>query len=97
MTWLLGNKLIKVTTSGCSVKALKNGLCDKCWLLCRADKGESQQTDTATLRRIRNVINENGQQFMYIYCILYFSILLHSFNNQHGGRKENTIILTNGH
>jgi hypothetical protein len=41
MTWLLGNKLITVTTSGCSMKALKNGLCDKCWMLCRADKGEN--------------------------------------------------------
>lgn len=38
MTWLLGTKLITVTTSGCSMKALKNGLCDKCWLLCRSDK-----------------------------------------------------------
>lgn len=58
MTWLLGNKLIKVTTSGCSMKALKNGLCDKCWLLCRPDKGESIQTGTVTLRK---VINENGE------------------------------------
>lgn len=46
MTWLLGNKLITVTTSGCSMKALKNGLCDKCWLLCRADKGENMQIGT---------------------------------------------------
>ncbi|KAJ9583770.1 hypothetical protein L9F63_021894, partial [Diploptera punctata] len=38
MTWLMGTKLITVTTSGCSMKALKNGLCDKCWLLCRSDK-----------------------------------------------------------
>ena len=41
MTWLLGNKLITVTTSGCSQKALKNGLCDKCWQICRLDKGKS--------------------------------------------------------
>lgn len=46
MTWLLGNKLITVTTSGCSMKALKNGLCDKCRMLCRADKGENMQIDT---------------------------------------------------
>jgi hypothetical protein len=34
-----------------------------------------------------------------INIVVYFSILLHSFNieyNQHGGRKDNTIILTNG-
>lgn len=49
MTWLLGNKLITVTTSGCSMKALKSGLCDKCWLLCRADKGENMQIGTISL------------------------------------------------
>lgn len=35
MTWLLGNKVITVTTSGCSQKALKQGLCDKCFAFCR--------------------------------------------------------------
>lgn len=35
MSWLLGNKLITVTTSGCAQKALKHGLCDKCWLVCQ--------------------------------------------------------------
>nr|CAD7441251.1 unnamed protein product [Timema bartmani] len=39
MTWILGNRVITVTTSGCSQKVLKNGLCDKCWMLCRPDKG----------------------------------------------------------
>ncbi|ENN77894.1 hypothetical protein YQE_05571, partial [Dendroctonus ponderosae] len=34
MTWLVGNKLVTVTTSGCSQKVLKQGLCDKCWLMC---------------------------------------------------------------
>ncbi|KAJ4432765.1 hypothetical protein ANN_21404 [Periplaneta americana] len=49
MTWLLGNKLITVTTSGCSMKALKNGLCDKCWLLCKADRGLQQACDASAL------------------------------------------------
>ncbi|KAK9508825.1 hypothetical protein O3M35_006287 [Rhynocoris fuscipes] len=35
MTWLLGNKLITVTTSGCTLKALKYGLCDRCFQVCR--------------------------------------------------------------
>lgn len=30
MTWLVGNSLITITTSGCSITPLKNGLCDKC-------------------------------------------------------------------
>lgn len=38
MTWLLGNKLITVTTSGCSQKPIRNDLCDRCNHLCRLDK-----------------------------------------------------------
>ncbi|KAK9888340.1 hypothetical protein WA026_000595 [Henosepilachna vigintioctopunctata] len=34
MSWLLGHKLITITTSGCSQKALKHGLCDKCLNIC---------------------------------------------------------------
>jgi tuberous sclerosis protein 2 len=35
MTWLLGHKLVTVTTSGCSQKAIRGGLCDKCLTTCR--------------------------------------------------------------
>lgn len=35
MTWLVGNKLITVTTSGCTLKALKHGFCDRCYQECR--------------------------------------------------------------
>lgn len=37
MSWLLGNKVITVTTSGCAQKALKQGLCDKCYNTCKSD------------------------------------------------------------
>uniref|UniRef100_A0A0K8TBU2 Tuberin n=1 Tax=Lygus hesperus TaxID=30085 RepID=A0A0K8TBU2_LYGHE len=36
MTWLLGHKLT-VTTSGCTLKALKHGLCDRCYQICRVE------------------------------------------------------------
>ncbi|XP_050296204.1 tuberin isoform X2 [Anthonomus grandis grandis] len=52
MTWLVGNKLVTVTTSGCSQKILKQGLCDKCWSMCntKTDKrlltaGSSSSTE----------------------------------------------------
>lgn len=35
MTWILGNRLITVTTSGCSNKAMRGGLCDNCWAACK--------------------------------------------------------------
>ncbi|PSN43169.1 hypothetical protein C0J52_09893 [Blattella germanica] len=65
MTWLLGNKLITVTTSGCSMKALKNGLCDKCWLLCRPDKepvtpeGNLDQEGHASRRRHKSAVQRS--------------------------------------
>ncbi|CAL4122282.1 unnamed protein product, partial [Meganyctiphanes norvegica] len=37
-TWIVGNKLITVTTSGCSQRPMKHGLCDKCLQLCNLDK-----------------------------------------------------------
>ncbi|EFN68657.1 Tuberin [Camponotus floridanus] len=37
MTWILGNKLITVTTSGCSNKAMRGGLCDNCWAACKPE------------------------------------------------------------
>ncbi|KOX80745.1 Tuberin [Melipona quadrifasciata] len=53
MTWLLGNKLITVTTSGCSNKAMRNGLCDNCWVVCKpgAQSPEHSKTSQSTLRR----------------------------------------------
>lgn len=38
MTWLVGNRLITVTTSGCSQIPLKSGLCDKCWNMCKVER-----------------------------------------------------------
>lgn len=43
MTWLVGNRLITVTTSGCSQIPLKSGLCDKCWNVCKVER----DTETA--------------------------------------------------
>lgn len=47
MTWLVGNKLVTVTTSGCSQKVLKQGLCDKCWLMCNSKTDSSNKLLTA--------------------------------------------------
>ncbi|XP_015588565.1 tuberin [Cephus cinctus] len=35
MTWLLGNRVITITTSGCSNKAMRGGVCDNCWAACK--------------------------------------------------------------
>ncbi|KAK6623829.1 hypothetical protein RUM44_010685 [Polyplax serrata] len=55
-TWLLGHKLITVTTSGCSQKPLKNNLCDRCWMVCKSDKKflspESEDIDREDLLKL---------------------------------------------
>lgn len=50
-TWLLGSRLITVTTSGCSQKPLKNGLCDKCYHTCRLEKGNANYLFTKHERK----------------------------------------------
>lgn len=59
-TWLVGNKLITITTSGCSQRPLKYGLCDKCLQLCNLEKGSPapepfiSSTVSASRRRHRS-------------------------------------------
>ena len=36
VTWVLRNKLVSVTTSGCSNKAMRGPLCYNCWMACKA-------------------------------------------------------------
>lgn len=38
MSWLVGNNIITITTSGCSSQAVRNGLCDRCILVCKSAK-----------------------------------------------------------
>ncbi|KAI8435494.1 hypothetical protein MSG28_003791 [Choristoneura fumiferana] len=35
MTWLVGHKLVTITTAGCAMNSLKQGMCDRCAALCR--------------------------------------------------------------
>ncbi|XP_066593113.1 tuberin [Prorops nasuta] len=66
MTWLLGNKLITVTTSGCSNKALRGGLCDNCWSACKSNSSSPENAkfqqfkvakDEKSSRQINSHIN----------------------------------------
>lgn len=38
MSWLIGHNIITITTSGCSSQAVRNGLCDRCILVCKSTK-----------------------------------------------------------
>ncbi|KAF7385574.1 hypothetical protein HZH68_014004 [Vespula germanica] len=62
MTWLLGNRLITVTTSGCSNKAMRGGLCDNCWVACksRPQSPEHIKSSQTNLRRLSSL--ETGKE-----------------------------------
>ncbi|CAG9773906.1 unnamed protein product [Ceutorhynchus assimilis] len=47
-TWLVGNKLVTVTTSGCSQKVMRQGLCDKCWIMCNTKTDKKFLTTGST-------------------------------------------------
>ena len=50
VTWILGNKLISVTTSGCSNKAMRGPLCDNCWSACKANPDQARSSHSSLLR-----------------------------------------------
>lgn len=70
MTWILGNRLITVTTSGCSNKAMRGGLCDNCWAACKPGFLLLDQTKTShsSLQRTSSV--EVASDF-YIQSFIY--------------------------
>lgn len=37
-SWLIDTRIITITTSGCTQKELKDGVCDKCYLICRKQR-----------------------------------------------------------
>lgn len=43
-SWLVGNKIVTITTSGCGIKAFKHGLCEKCYTTCR-EMSKSMESD----------------------------------------------------
>lgn len=58
MTWLVGNRLITVTTSGCSQKPLKHGLCDKCFTMCKLETSKSPENEPKHPSSSRSGSNE---------------------------------------
>lgn len=62
MTWLIGNRLITVTTSGCSQRPLKQGLCDKCFTMCKLDNLKTPENELKLSRSTRTGSNEKEKE-----------------------------------
>lgn len=73
MTWILGNKLITVTTSGCSNKAMRGGLCDNCWAACKPESLlllDHTRTSQSNLQRTSSI------EVLYLYILYILSLNL---------------------
>ncbi|KAL3274359.1 hypothetical protein HHI36_015757 [Cryptolaemus montrouzieri] len=63
MSWIIENKLITITTSGCSQKALKHGLCDKCWNVCSNDsQPRSARSDSSDNPEVSKLVRQNSNE-----------------------------------
>ncbi|XP_053685229.1 tuberin isoform X2 [Sabethes cyaneus] len=47
-TWLVGHNLITITTSGCSAVPFRNGLCDRCYQMCKEHSTKSETSTVST-------------------------------------------------
>lgn len=68
MTWILGNRLITVTTSGCSNKAMRGGLCDNCWAACKSGFLLLDQTKTTSLSNLQRTSSIEVYSYIYEHC-----------------------------
>ncbi|CAG2101678.1 unnamed protein product [Medioppia subpectinata] len=57
-TWIMGHKLVTITTSGCGSRAVSNGLCDKCLNMCR----NSDNSDNSSNEDIQRNSNDVFQK-----------------------------------
>jgi len=53
-TWLMGLRLITITTSGCRAKPLVDGLCEKCYRLCKSTFNSDSGND-----EVSNIVRNN--------------------------------------
>ncbi|XP_064478930.1 tuberin-like isoform X2 [Ornithodoros turicata] len=65
MTWLVGRKLVTVTTSGCGNRAFRVGMCERCYRTCRdsaEDDDDGEQLEKAQLRQHEYLNDKQGRR-----------------------------------
>ncbi|KFM71943.1 Tuberin, partial [Stegodyphus mimosarum] len=60
-SWLVGNKIITITTSGCGTKSFKHGLCEQCYSSCH-DKCKSIESDENDSIFLEHPVRESQQE-----------------------------------
>lgn len=62
ISWLVGNNVVTITTSGCSSTAVRNGLCDRCILVCKSAKStEPSSSNGATSPEVSSLKSSGSE------------------------------------
>ncbi|KPM09122.1 tuberin-like protein [Sarcoptes scabiei] len=60
--WMIGHKIIQITTTGCTSRAIKNGLCNKCFMICHMNKPQNHQSSSSSTQP-HNSLNSLSNQW----------------------------------
>lgn len=88
MSWLVGHNIITITTSSCSSTAVKNGLCDRCALVCRpqslkASLDPNSSSNGATSPEINSIKSSSSE-----LCKRYTKATLQHHSGQESESSE---------
>lgn len=67
MSWLVGHNVITITTSGCSSTAVRNGLCDRCILVCKSTKSTEPSTSNGATSPEVSSLKSSGSELCRRY------------------------------
>lgn len=67
MSWLVGNNIVTITTSGCSSTAVRNGLCDRCILVCKSARSSDQSSTNGATSPEVNSAKSSGSEICKRY------------------------------
>lgn len=84
MSWLVGHNIITITTSSCSSTAVKNGLCDRCALVCRPYTSKTLNDSNGGTSPEISSIKSSGSDL----CKRYSKATLQHNSGQDSGSSE---------
>lgn len=84
VSWLVGHNIVTITTSSCSSTAVKNGLCDRCALVCQPYSAKSlNESNGGTSPEISSIKSSRSD-----LCKRYSKATLQHNSGQDSGSSE---------
>lgn len=67
LSWLVGHNVVSITTSGCSSTAVRNGLCDRCILVCKSAKSADMSSSNGATSPEVSSLKSSGSELCRRY------------------------------